>query len=105
MHSLIQILKSWSDITDSRSKLQQAYLASALALLIIAGMVGLINYNLGPQVLFLALLAGAIFIVNAVAWALLQSFVLLHLTHEDTPKPTTKSDTKSRPPKKTSTKK
>lgn len=79
MNSLFEALKSWSESTDSRAKLQQAYLASAVALLVIAGMVGLVNYNFGQQILLLALIAGAIFIINAVAWALLQSFILLHI--------------------------
>jgi hypothetical protein len=50
-----------------------------VTLLFVAGIIGLINYDLGQKILFVAILALAMFLINAVAWALLQSFVLLRL--------------------------
>ncbi len=72
-------LTEWGNKTDSREKLQHAYVAAAIVLTIAAGILGLINYNLGQQVLFVAILSIGMFFVNSIAWALLQSFILLKL--------------------------
>jgi NADH:ubiquinone oxidoreductase subunit 6 (subunit J) len=84
MYTLIKdALQDWNLATDSRRKLQHTYLLLAISLLFIAGVVGLINYELGQRVLFIAILAGAMFVINAIAWALLQSFILLRIgVHE-----------------------
>lgn len=76
-------LEDWNSSTDSRKKLQHAYLAAAFALLLAAGIVGLINYDLGQKILFIAIVAGAMFLANSVAWALLQSFVLLRISADE----------------------
>ncbi len=88
---IITSLQEWKSTTDSRTKLQHAYVMAAAALLLAAGIIGLINYNLGQKILFVAILAAAMFVVNAIAWALLQSFVLLRIT---TRKPNGSSRTK-----------
>lgn len=77
-------LIEWNKSTTSREKLQHAYLSAAIVLLFAAGIVGLINYELGQKLLFIAILAVSMFVVNAVAWALLQSFVLLRIKDRDT---------------------
>ena len=77
--SMYQLLQEWNDSTDSRQKLQHAYVVSAGVLVVLAGILGLINYEIGQRVLLVAILAIAMFFINAVAWALLQSFVLLKL--------------------------
>lgn len=79
MNSLTKLLEEWNTNTDSRQKLQHAYVATACALVLIAGIIGLVNYELGQRILLAAILAIGLFFVNAVAWALLQSFVLLKL--------------------------
>lgn len=96
--SIRQTLRDWSTETSDRQKLQHTYIATSVALLLVAGVLGLMNHALGQQVLAAAIIAAAVFLVNAVAWALLQSFVLLRLTVQPkapvatTPKPkTTKS--------------
>lgn len=81
--SLKSSLTTWNDTTSDRTKLQHFYIAIATTLLIIAGVIGLLNQSLGQQLLAVAIAAAGIFIVNAVAWALLQSFVLFRL--RDTP--------------------
>ncbi|MBI3889648.1 hypothetical protein HY312_03705 [Candidatus Saccharibacteria bacterium] len=81
--SLKSSLTTWNDTTSDRTKLQHFYIAIATTLLIIAGVIGLLNQSLGQQLLAVAIAAAGIFIVNAVAWALLQSFVLFCL--RDTP--------------------
>lgn len=78
--SIKQSLRDWSGETSDRQKLQHTYIAVAVALLLFAGVLGLMNHALGQQVLAAAIIAAAVFLANAVTWALLQSFVLLRLT-------------------------
>lgn len=92
--TLIESLKVWSTTTDTRQKLQHTYVTSALVLILGAGIVGLINYDLGQKILLAAFICVAIFIANAVTWALLQSFVLLRLTEQRQLKPGSKPVTK-----------
>lgn len=77
--TLIDSLRDWDKQTDAHQKLQHSYLVVALALVLIAGIIGLINYDLGQRILLGAFIAVVIFLVNAVTWALLQSFVLLRI--------------------------
>lgn len=79
INSFIRILEDWNTNTDSRQKLQHAYVTAACVLVLFAGIVSLINYELGQRILLAAILAIGLFFVNSVAWALLQSFVLLKL--------------------------
>lgn len=74
------LLARWDAQTTDRQKLQHTYIALASALLVVAGILGLLNQPLGQQVLAFAIASAAAFLINAVAWALLQSFVLLRLT-------------------------
>ncbi len=73
-------LKSWNSATTDRQKMQHMYVAAAAMLLIVAGILGLLNQDLGQQLLAIAIAAAAIFLINAIAWALLQSFVLFKLS-------------------------
>lgn len=77
--SLKQALTTWSSDTSDRQKLQHAYVGTAIALLIAAGVVGLLNYELGQKILAISIASAGVFLINAVAWALLQSFILLRL--------------------------
>lgn len=97
--SIKKSLSNWNDTTTEREKLQHAYIAVAAALLIVAGIFGLLNHSLGQQILAGAIAAAGIFLVNAVAWALLQSFVLLRVSADKPPK------TEPKPTRKTSIKK
>ena len=72
-------LLSWYKTTDERAKLQHSYVALALLFVVVAGLVGLINYGYGQSILQLALGAFIVFITNAIIWALLQSFVFTRL--------------------------
>ncbi|HCH33974.1 MAG: hypothetical protein UY35_C0001G0071 [Candidatus Saccharibacteria bacterium GW2011_GWC2_48_9] len=72
-------VREWGEKTDSRQKLQHAYLGVTLVLVLSAGIIGLINYDLGQKILLGAFVCVVVFLVNAVAWALLQSFVLLRI--------------------------
>ena len=83
--TIAKSLQEWNMATDARQKLQHAYLASALALVLTAGIIGLINYELGQKILLVAFICIAVFLANAVAWALLQSFVLLRISKPEQP--------------------
>lgn len=76
---LRETLLSWYKTTDERTKLQHSYLAIAVVLIIVAGLVGLANYQYGRTLLEFGLMSSVVFVVNAVIWALLQSFVLARL--------------------------
>ena len=73
---IIEMLKNWNKTHDRQARLQHAYFASAVLVLMIAGLVGLINYSLGQSLLFVAVSLFIIFIANTIAWALLESIVL-----------------------------
>lgn len=79
---IITSLKQWNVAHGDRAKLQHAIFTSIVSLVILAGLVSLLNIDLGRQILAIASLLGAVFIINAVAWALLQTFVLSHLKQE-----------------------
>jgi drug/metabolite transporter (DMT)-like permease len=76
IESLKASLAIWQTKTSDRTKLQHTYIIVAVGLLIVAGIVGLLNPTLGQNILGVAILSAAIFLVNAVVWSLLQSAVL-----------------------------
>jgi hypothetical protein len=69
-------LALWQTKTSDRTKLQHAYIGVAVVLLVSAGIIGLLNRPLGQNILGIAVLSAAMFLVNAVVWSLLQSAVL-----------------------------
>ena len=79
LHSVKESLVRWNEQTTDRQKLQHAYAGVATVLVLAAGVLGLLNHSLGQQVLAVSIASAAIFLINAVAWALLQSFILLRL--------------------------
>lgn len=80
MYKTIQkSLAAWAEDTSERQKLQHVYIIAVVVLLVVAGLAGLVNYQMSQQILGLAFLAGIVFLVNLVIWALLQSLVLLPL--------------------------
>lgn len=83
MKTVSKSLQQWYQAYDARQKLQHAYLASAIALVVAAGIIGLINYDLGQRILLGAFVCIVVFVVNAVAWALLHSFVLMRIPQTD----------------------
>lgn len=90
--TLIMSLQNWNLNYDARQKLQHTYLIVTIGLILGAGIIGLINYDLGQRILLGAFICIAVFLFNAVAWALLQSFVLLRIPEQQKPaaKPTTR---------------
>ena len=83
--TMIENLRIWDKNTDAHQKLQHSYLALTLTLVLAAGIIGLINYDLGQRILLGAFVLVVVFLFNAVAWALLQSFVLLRIPKASRP--------------------
>lgn len=76
MKQIALYLADWHKRTDSLEKLQGTYGALAIAMLLIAGLISLINPNLGQSMLFFAIVLGLTFIGNGVVWALVRTFVI-----------------------------
>lgn len=83
-------LKNWNDVRDDRVKLQHSYAAIALLALVLAGLFGLVNYTVGQNLLLVALAFGILFVINAVAWALIHSFILSGIDRRQSISPTRK---------------
>jgi multisubunit Na+/H+ antiporter MnhE subunit len=80
IESLKASLVAWQAKTSDRTKLQHTYIVVAVGLLIAAGIMGLLNRELGQNILFVSILSAAVFLVNAVVWSLLQSAVLTRVS-------------------------
>lgn len=92
---IIKSLIEWNETSSDRVKLQNAYVVSAIVLIVLAGLVGLVNYGLGQQMTTIALIALGVFIVNLIAWTLLQGLVLMRLSAASSKKSATKPTKKS----------
>lgn len=78
--SMKETLATWNTKTSERAKLQHAYIVIAALLLVTAGIVGLLNRDLGQNILAVAIISAAMFLANAIAWSLLQSALLVRLS-------------------------
>ena len=78
--TIVEALRQWNKTNDRHAKLQHIYLTLALSVLVLAGLVGLVNYGLGQSLLFLSTVALLVFIANAVVWALAESFIVARLS-------------------------
>ena len=74
-----QSLEAWNGRHSERAKLQHTYIIVAGALLLVAGVLGLLNRELGQNILAISVFLAAIFLTNAVAWSLLQSAIIMRL--------------------------
>lgn len=80
-NALYNAVLEWNRNTDDREKLQHAYLVVAIVVLLVAGLVSLLDSEVGQNMLVVSLAAGAIFLVNTVVWSLLDSVVIARLTN------------------------
>lgn len=82
MFSALQnAILEWNRSTNERQKLQHAYLVIAIAVLLLAGLVSLIDSQSGQDLLNVSLFAAAIFIVNTLIWSLMDSMVVTKLSN------------------------
>ena len=77
--SLSESMRLWHKNNDGRAKLQHTFLTVTIVLVLAAGLIGLINPDLGQNILSFALVTASVFLINAVVWALLESAVLARL--------------------------
>jgi len=75
-------LQNWALKTNERQKLQWTYAGIAIAGLVAAGIVGLVNMSLAQNILQIVTVSFGLFIANFVVWALIRAFI------EEPPKPT-----------------
>lgn len=73
---LTDSLRSWIVSTDTFTKLQHSYVALSLTSLVIAGLISLINYDLGQSLLFISLMLILIFVANGIVWAVVRTFIV-----------------------------
>ena len=78
--SLKETLSTWNTKNGERAKLQHAYIIIAVVPLVVAGVVGLMNRELGQNVLVFSIVSAAMFLANAIALSLLHSALLSRLS-------------------------
>jgi hypothetical protein len=80
-NALYNAILEWNRTTDERQKLQHTYLTITVIVILIAGIVSLVDAQSGQDLLIVSVGAGAIFLVNAVLWSLLDSVVIARLSN------------------------
>lgn len=73
-------LNNWNSNRGERQKLQDVYLVLTVIIILIAGIVSLLDGDLGHNIVQLALVAMGTFFVNSIVWNLLQSSLLYKLS-------------------------
>lgn len=68
---LSKALVQWKTKTTERQKLQSTYMAIAIISLIVAGLVGLIDNELGIDIAYVTVFSAVAFLLNAVIWHLI----------------------------------
>jgi hypothetical protein len=76
VQTLKDMLTDWNLRYSERAKLQHAYIAAIVAGVVLAGLVGLLNYDASRAILRVCFAGLGIVVVNAIGWALLFSFVV-----------------------------
>lgn len=80
LKGLNNALLEWFRNTTDRQKLQHAYIIILILSVLIAGVVGLIDNRTGQDILIVSVVAGGIFLINALLWALFESTFLARLS-------------------------
>lgn len=75
-HAIKDMMIEWNSTYNERAKLQHAYIIVSLLGIIIAGLVGLLNYDASRTILRLCFAGLGIVVANAVAWALVSGMIL-----------------------------
>lgn len=78
--TITEALRQWNKSNNDRAKMQHAYFTAIIIVVVVSGLTSLLNVELGRQILALATILGAVFLVNAIVWALLQTFVTNRLS-------------------------
>jgi len=70
------MLTEWNANYNERAKLQHAYVVLIVFGVVLAGLVGLLNYDASRAILRACFAGVGIVVANAILWALLSSMVL-----------------------------
>jgi hypothetical protein len=76
IQTIKDLLIDWNTTYGERAKLQHAYLVAIVFGIVLAGLVGLLNYDASRAILRVCFAGLGIVVVNAIGWALLFSFVI-----------------------------
>lgn len=79
-NALYNSLLEWNRTSDDRQKLQHLYLMIVVLSVIVAGIVSLVDNIAGQDLLRITVVAGAIFLINAILWSLLESTIVARLS-------------------------
>ena len=80
-NTLYNAILEWNRSTDDRKKLQHTYVVITIISLFVAGLVSLLDAETGRDLLVVTVVAGGIYVANAVLWSLVDSFVVAKLTN------------------------
>lgn len=80
----LETLRQWNKNSDRHTKLQYAYGVLSIVTIVIAGLIGLVNYSLGQRLVSVAAFSALLFFTNAIAWALVDAFVVSRLAKRPT---------------------
>jgi undecaprenyl pyrophosphate phosphatase UppP len=76
IEAIKDMLSKWNATYNERSKLQHTYILLIILGVILAGLVGLLNYDASRTILRITFAGAGIVVANAVVWALLSSMAL-----------------------------
>lgn len=76
IETISKSVTKWIKSTDDRRKLQHVYLLIAVLVLFASGIISLINPELGRNVLKLSGFSLVIYLINAIVWHLIDSFIV-----------------------------
>jgi len=86
VQSIKDMLVEWNTTHNERAKLQYTYIVLIIVGIVLAGLVGLLNYDASRTILRVCFAGVGIVVVNAVVWALLSSMVLSRLPSRRSPR-------------------
>ena len=75
MNISLKKFQKWIQSDNERESLQRFYLAIIIVSLLVASLIGLINYSLGHYLLLVTIISSALFLTNSVLWALVRAFM------------------------------
>ena len=90
MNNSLKKLQKWIQNDNERESLQRFYLTIIIISLLVASIIGLINYSLGHNLLIITIESSCLFLINSVTWALQKAF-LDNFFKKPAPKNTRKS--------------
>lgn len=78
-NAIKESLTRWNGRYSERQKLQHVYLVIIIAATLVAGLLSLVNRDLGFTTLRIALVGVVVYVANGVVWSVLYSSLLVNL--------------------------